>query len=144
MDDVTNTREAIAEELQSVVGALVRRMRSASPARRISLSQLSILKRLDREGPATVADLARADKVRHQTVAVAVSALEGRGLLMRTPDPDDQRRKRLHITDAGLDLLSERREAGYGHLAELIATRLTPAEQRQLAATLPILSKLLE
>ncbi|WP_157121987.1 MarR family winged helix-turn-helix transcriptional regulator [Nocardia violaceofusca] len=66
------------------------------------------------------------------------------GLLRRTPDPDDQRRKRLHITDAGLELLSERREAGYGHLAELIAARLTPAEQRQLAASLPILGKLLD
>ncbi|MFD7842516.1 MarR family transcriptional regulator [Nocardia sp. NPDC059764] len=83
----------------------------------ISLSQVSILKRLDRDGPATVADLARADKIRHQSVATAASTLIERALIRRTTDPTDLRRKLLELTPAGRDLLTERREAGSGHLA---------------------------
>ena len=79
--------EGIADELQLVVGALVRQMRSVSPARDTSLSQVSILKRLDREGPHTVAELARLDKITHQSVTVPVNALAGRArcAASRTP-----------------------------------------------------------
>jgi DNA-binding MarR family transcriptional regulator len=138
-DDVPET----AEELQLVVGVLVRQMRSASPARDITLSQISILKRLDREGPRTVAELARADKITHQSVAATVAALVERDLVQRGTDAGDLRRKRLTVTDGGRALLGERREAGYGHLASLIATRLDPDERRLLTQAVPLLRRLI-
>jgi len=140
----TSDHETIAEELQSVVGALVRRMRSASPGRDLSLSQVSVLKRLDREGTATVTDLARADKLRHQSVAATVAALVDRGLVRRTVDSDDLRRKLLILTEDGRALLAERRLAGHEHLAELIDDRLTAAEQQQVATSLTLLRRLLD
>ncbi|QIS12842.1 MarR family winged helix-turn-helix transcriptional regulator [Nocardia arthritidis] len=136
--------EKIAEELQSVIGALVRRMRAVSPERELSLSQVSVLKRLDRDGPATIADLARADKLRHQSMAATVTALVDRGLLRRTADSADLRRKLLTLTDDGRALLAERRATGHEHLADLIADRLTAAERKQVATSLALLRRLLD
>lgn len=134
----------IAEDLHFLVGALVRRMRAASPARAVTLSQISILKRLDREGPHTVVELARLDKITHQSVTVTVNALVERQLVTRETDPADLRRKLLAITDAGRELLLERRDAGYEELAASIAARLDPTEQHQLARALPLLRKLID
>lgn len=135
---------AIADELQFAVGALVRQMRSVSPAHDISLSQVSILKRLDREGPHTIADLARLDKITHQSVAASVNALADRGLVRRVVDEHDLRRKLLIITADGEKLLAERRSAGLENLATAIASRLTEAEQAQLGQALPLLRRLLD
>jgi len=135
---------AIADELQFVVGALVRQARAVSPAREVTLSQISILKRLDREGPHTVADLARLDKITHQSVTVSVAGLVDRGIVRRIPDPHDLRRKLLVITDEGKRLLAERRDAGHENLTEAIADRLSGAERAQLSRALVLLRRLLD
>ncbi|GAA4614500.1 MarR family transcriptional regulator [Actinoallomurus liliacearum] len=135
---------AIADELQTVVGALVRQIRAVSPGREVTLSQVSILKRLDREGAHTVADLARLDKITHQSVTVSVAGLVDRRLLRRVPDPHDRRRKLLVITDEGKRLLTERRDAGHENLTDAIADRLTAAERRRLSETLVLLRRLLD
>lgn len=134
----------IADELQSVVGALVRRQRAVSPPHDATLSQVSILKRLDREGPHTVADLARLDKITHQSVTVSAARLVDRGLVRREPDAGDGRRKLLVLTAAGRHLLAERRDAGHEQLTEAIATRFTPAEQAELSKSLMLLRRLLD
>jgi DNA-binding MarR family transcriptional regulator len=133
--------EALADELQFVVGALVRQMRSVSPTHDISLSQVSVLKRLDREGPYTVADLARLDKITHQSVTVSVDALADRGLARRVPDPGDRRRKMVTITGDGQRLLTERREAGAENLAVAIASRLIGTERAHLARAIPLMRR---
>lgn len=135
--------QAIGDELQFMVGALVRQMRSASPAHNISLSQVSVLKRLDREGPHAVADLARLEKITHQSITVSVDALAERGLVRRIPDPGDRRRKLVTITSDGQRLLTERREAGAENLAAAIASRLTGAERAHLARAIPLMRRLL-
>ena len=136
--------EVIADELQFVVGALVRQMRSVSPARDMSLSQVSILKRLDREGPHAVAELARLDKITHQSVTVSVNALAGRGLVRRVADSGDLRRTLLVITGDGTQLLAERRDAGLENLASAIADRLSDAERTRLSQALPLMRRLLD
>jgi DNA-binding MarR family transcriptional regulator len=140
---VDEDAETLADELQFVAGALVRQMRSVSPAHDISLSQVSVLKRLDREGPHTVADLARLDKITHQSVTASVDALAGRGLVGRVPDPGDRRRKLVTITGHGQRLLTERREAGAENLAAAIASCLTGTERAHLARAIPLMRLLL-
>jgi DNA-binding MarR family transcriptional regulator len=135
---------AIADELQFVVGALVRQARAISPAREVTLSQVSILKRLDREGSHAVADLARLDKITHQSVTISVAGLVDRGLVRRMPDLRDLRRKLLVITDEGKRLLAERREAGHENLTDAIAGRLSGAERAQLSRALVLLRRLLD
>jgi DNA-binding MarR family transcriptional regulator len=135
---------AIADELQFLVGALVRQMRAVSPAHDVTLSQVSILKRLDRDGPHTVADLARLDNITHQSVTVSVAALVDRGLIRRIPDPHDLRRKQLIITEEGARLLAERRDAGDENLTDALARRLSSTERAQLSRTLILLRRLLD
>ena len=135
--------EAVADELQLVIGALVRQMRSVSPAHDISLSQVSVLKRLNRAGPHTVADLARCDKITHQSVTASVDALSRRGLVRRVPDPRDRRRKLVTITVDGQKLLTDRREAGAENLVAAITSRLTGTERAHLARAIPLMRRLL-
>ncbi|MER7244856.1 MarR family transcriptional regulator [Kribbella sp. NPDC000426] len=134
----------IADELQDVVGALVRRRRALSTSDDVTLSQISILKRLDREGPHTVADLARLDKITHQSVTVSAARLVDRGLVRREPDAADGRRKLLVITAAGQSLLAVRRDAGHELLTEAITARFSPAERRRISATLTLLRRLID
>ncbi|MFD9375782.1 MarR family winged helix-turn-helix transcriptional regulator [Streptomyces sp. NPDC059999] len=132
-----------AEELQLALGMLVRQMRAAAGGG-ISLSQMSVLKRLDRFGPCTASELARAEKIRPQSVIATVNSLQAEGLVVRTPHPTDGRRLPISLTPEGRALVSERREAGHGRLAELIAERLSPAEQRMVADVVPLLRRLAE
>ena len=127
-----------------MVGALVRQMRSVSPPSEITLSQVSILKRLDRDGPHGVAELARLDKIKHQSVAVAVAGLVERGLVGRSSDPHDGRRKVLVITAQGQQLLADRREAGHENLTDPIAGRLGADERAQLAHAVVLMRRLLD
>lgn len=68
------------------------------------------------------------DKAR---VSRAIQSLEGRGLLTRTPSPQDQRQQDLHLTEAGQALLAELIPAAQAWEAELVAT-LTAGEYRDL------------
>jgi DNA-binding MarR family transcriptional regulator len=54
-------------------------------------------------GPLTLRDLARALEIDPPAATVGVDQLEARGLVYRTPHPDDKRRKLVHLTDAGLE-----------------------------------------
>ena len=55
------------------------------------------------DGPMTLREIARAVEVDPPAATVGVDKLEARGLVHRTPHPDDNRRKLVHLTDAGRD-----------------------------------------
>ncbi|MFE2164447.1 MarR family winged helix-turn-helix transcriptional regulator [Streptomyces sp. NPDC059447] len=133
----------IAEELQLAIGMLVRQIR-ATTGGGVSLSQMSVLKRLDRLGPSTATDLAQAEKIRPQSVIATVNSLQADGYVVRSPHPTDGRRLVIALTPRGEALVRERREAGQGRIAELIAERLSPAEQHLLAEAVPLLRRLSE
>ncbi len=75
-------------------------------------------------------------------MGATLSALEGRGLIERAPDPDDGRRAVMSITDAGLELLRSRRNAKVQQLARALSADFSPAERDQLAAAAPLLERL--
>jgi DNA-binding MarR family transcriptional regulator len=53
------------------------------------------------DGPMTLSEIARAAEIDPPAATVGVDKLESRGLVHRTPHPDDNRRKLVHLTDAG-------------------------------------------
>lgn len=55
------------------------------------------------DGPMTLREIARAVEIDPPAATVGVDQLEARGLVHRTPHPDDNRRKLVHLTDAGRD-----------------------------------------
>ncbi|MEU5894755.1 MULTISPECIES: MarR family winged helix-turn-helix transcriptional regulator [Streptomyces] len=138
------TPEQVAADLTQVVGRLVRKLRSASPMNGLSPSQRSVLARLDRGGPTTTAELARAEFVRPQSMRMTVSALESMALIERAPDPDDGRQSVLSLTDQGRRTLTEGRAAKRGWLSEAVSAELDPAELRQLADAVVLLERLVQ
>lgn len=55
------------------------------------------------DGPMTLREIALAVDVDPPAATVGVNQLEARGLVQRTAHPDDNRRKLVHLTDAGHD-----------------------------------------
>jgi DNA-binding MarR family transcriptional regulator len=129
----------LASELRVVLGQLMRRLRAEH---RFSLTQGSILGRLDREGPRTVSELAAADRVRPQSMAQAVAELEADGLVSRRPDPGDGRRALVELTAQGLAVLQADRRQREGWLAQAMAEGFTEREQEVLEEAVGLLRSL--
>ncbi|PJK23116.1 MULTISPECIES: MarR family winged helix-turn-helix transcriptional regulator [Mycolicibacterium] len=66
----------------------------------LPFSRIRVLRRLARQ-PMTVKELAHAATMDAPAATVAVNDLEERGLVVRTIDPGNRRRKTVSITDAG-------------------------------------------
>jgi DNA-binding MarR family transcriptional regulator len=62
------------------------------------------------DGPMTLREIARAAEIDPPAATVGVDQLEARGLVHRTPHPDDNRRKLVHLTDAGRDAAQRGRQ----------------------------------
>jgi DNA-binding MarR family transcriptional regulator len=131
----------VASELRVVIGQLVRRLRAEHP---FSLSQGSVLGRLDREGEQSVSDLAAKERVRPQSMAQTVADLEGEGYVARRPDPRDGRRALVALTATGRATLEQERRRREGWLAEALEERLSPDEQQVIERAVEILRRLAE
>jgi DNA-binding MarR family transcriptional regulator len=127
----------LASELRVVVGQLIRRLRAEQ--QRFSMSQGSVLGRLDREGPSSVSDLAAAERVRPQSMAQTVADLESAGMVGRRPDPDDRRRALVSLTDMGMATLLADRRQREGWLAGEIE-KLSPRDRATLARAVALLA----
>ena len=98
--------------------------------------------RLERDGPATVSALARAEGVRQQSMGTTISTLEAAGLVKGSPDPVDGRQTILSLTDACREMIQANRAAKEDWLFRAIQTKLSPAEQERLAAALELLKRI--
>lgn len=67
--------------------------------------QYTALTVLERRSDLSTAELARNAFVTDQSAADMIGVLEGRGLILRLPDPDDRRRRVLRLTTEGRELL---------------------------------------
>jgi DNA-binding MarR family transcriptional regulator len=134
--------DRVAARLRAALGPLLRRLRQVRPDGELTLSQTSVLVRLDRDGPATASELAAAEGIRPQSMSPLVTALLARGLIGREPDPGDRRRMVLSPTSAGHGALSGARAERARRLAAAIDAELTPAERDLLAAAIPLLERI--
>jgi DNA-binding MarR family transcriptional regulator len=139
---VTTETDALAGDLRITLGALMRRLRQEATIGDFTRSQLSALGRLEREGPATLSELARAEGVRPQSMAATVAALENVGFVSRTPDERDGRKSLLHLTAEAREQFATGRLAREDWLFRAIHTRLTEDEQAALAASIDLLRRL--
>jgi DNA-binding MarR family transcriptional regulator len=129
----------LASELRSVIGQLVRRLRTQH---RFPLSQGTVLGRLDRQGSMGVSDLAGAERVRPQSMAQTVADLESAGMVTRRPDPVDGRRALVELTPHGLETLEADRRDREGWLARAIADDLEPRDRATLARSVELLRRI--
>jgi DNA-binding MarR family transcriptional regulator len=135
---------ALAAELRALIGTLKRRLREQANAGDLTPSQVSVLLRLEKDGPATVSSLARAEGMRPQSMGSAIAALEAAGLVSGAPDPGDGRQTILSLTDACRKWVQEGRTARQDWLSRTIQVRLSPPEQNELAAAVALLRRLVD
>ena len=97
--------------------------------------------RLAKEGPATTAELARAEGMKPQSMGTTVAALEGLGLLERKPHPTDGRQVNLQLTAKGAAVRKSVGDAKRTWLAQAIA-QLDERERETLFAAGEIMKRL--
>ena len=133
---------ALASELRMVISQLRHRLREQAHRGDYTWSQISAVIRLERDGPATVSALARAEGVRQQSMGATISTLQNAGLVKGSPDPADGRQTILSLTDACRKMIKAKRAAKEDWLFRAIQTKLSPAEQEQLATALELLKRI--
>jgi DNA-binding MarR family transcriptional regulator len=134
--------DELAATLRLSIGLLLRRLRQIPTGDELTLSESAALARLDRGGPATAAELARAEQISPQSMGATVSALLQRGLIAKAADPADGRRMILSVTPPGFEVLRHRRTQRTEQLSKALSSAFTATELEQLAAAAPLLERL--
>ena len=133
--------EADAADLMHAVGVLLRRVRGEAGHEGLSWSQAAAMGRLDRTGPMTTADLARAEMVKPQSMGTLLAELEQEGLVERRPHPTDGRQILFSLTEAGVQARRQRQAAKLAWLAAEI-DRFDAGERRTLIAAIALVKRL--
>ena len=134
--------EELAERLRAAIGRFVRS--ALEQVDQLPPPQISALGYLGREGALSIAELAKARGVRHQSMSRTVGELQAAGLVERRPDPRDARAGLVALTPAGRTALTGVREARRDWIARAVAASLTPEERAMLAAVPALLDRLAE
>ena len=144
MDGIGESAVTAARELRVLFSRLRRRLRGLAVDDDLTPSQTAVLTRLWREGASSASALAGAERVRPQSMATIVAALEQRGLIERTPDPEDGRRQVVSLTARGRRRAESDRRAREEWLARAIQERYSEKERRVILDALSLLERLTE
>jgi DNA-binding MarR family transcriptional regulator len=137
------TREIAVTDFMQAVGLLVRRARAAAASHELSLTEAAVMGRLSRQGPATTADLARAEGMKPQSMGTTIAALEDLGMVERRPHPTDGRQMNIVLTAKGVAVRNSAKNAKLTWLAQAIA-KLDKKEQATLFAAGEIIKRMVE
>ncbi len=137
-----DTAMALAGEIRATIGLLKRRLREQSPPHDLTWPQVSVLSLIERQGSASVSDLARLEGVRPQSMGETIAALQAAGLVSGSPDPADGRRTLLSLTPACRERIRAGRARREDWLAAIIRRALSIAEQKQLGEAMALLKRL--
>ncbi len=129
----------LAARLSVAVGRLHRRIRLDSND--VPPLQLSTLVSISQFGPLRLGELAAREAVSAPTMTRVLAALDERGLIVRSPDPDDARSTRVELSETGVRVLAEVRTRRTALLEARLA-RLTPAQLAALEAAVPALESM--
>ena len=130
-----------AQQVRITIGRLRRRLRETQDRQDLTPSQISVLSRLDKAGPASASELAAAERVRPQSVATTLGVLVDRELVERRPDPGDGRRQLVSLTADGRHVLEDARRSGEEWLSRALAESLSPDELAEVAAAMTLLQR---
>ncbi|MFB8003126.1 MarR family winged helix-turn-helix transcriptional regulator [Nocardia sp. NPDC056000] len=134
--------DEVGVELRLLVGQLFRELRNDMTVSGLSVPELSVLGRLDRDGSVTAVELAAAEQVTPQAMALTVASLHDRGLISKTKDERDKRRLLLETTAAGRTAMNALRTGGADRVVKALEMEFTAAEVERIADVLPLLARL--
>ena len=120
------------DKLQAATVALMgaeRRLRARDQqGRHLTSSQLRALFALDGKDAVPAGQLARAADLNPATITAMLDSLARDGIIERRPDPGDRRVILVSLTEAGQDLMAERRERWFALWDEHVGD-LSPEER---------------
>ena len=131
----------LASALRISVMRLARRLRAERSSEGLTVSQLSVLGIIDREGPLSPTQLAAIERVQPPSMTRVVAALEDLGLVRRDPHLTDGRQCLITLTERGGDLLAQDRSRRQAWLACRLQ-ELSTAEREALLVAAPIIERL--
>ncbi|MBC2639740.1 MULTISPECIES: MarR family winged helix-turn-helix transcriptional regulator [unclassified Rhodococcus (in: high G+C Gram-positive bacteria)] len=123
----TDTR-ALASDLSLAVVRLTRHLRGRRVDAQVSLTQLSALATLARDGAMTPGNLAAREKVQPPSMTRVIASLVELGLVERAPHPTDGRQIIVTLSDAGHALIADETHAREAWMNE----RLSGLDESQL------------
>jgi DNA-binding MarR family transcriptional regulator len=132
---------ALAHDLRLAVMRFSRRLRNQQVDRSVTLTHLAALSTLQRHGPMSPGELASHERVQPPSMTRVVVALEGMGLVTRTPHPTDGRQVVIGLTPAAENLLTSEARAREAWLSGRMR-ELTAEEQAVLREAAVIMDKL--
>ena len=134
----------LAAELRTTFGQIKRKLRQHSGLNDFTSSQIAVILRLEKDGPATVSSLARAEGMRPQSMSAIIASLEEMGLVAGAADPNDGRKTLMSLTKACKKQIEDGRAARQDWLAQAIQQKLSPPEQKTVSSAIQLLSRLTE
>ncbi len=133
--------ETAVAELSLTIGQLLRRLRAESNPDELTWSQTVALSRLEKAGPTTTADLARAESVKPQSMGATLAELEREGLVERHPHSTDGRQILFALTAEGVEARRKRNAAKQKWLLAAMS-KLDPGEQQTLMSAVVLIRRL--
>jgi DNA-binding MarR family transcriptional regulator len=134
--------DRLAAELRRVFTKLKRRLREQTQQSDLTSTQTIVLLRLEKDGPAPVSTLARAEGMRPQSMSAAVKGLLDAGLVKGSADPCDARQTLMSLTPKCKQWLQNGRAARQDWLSSAIESELNATQQAQLAAAIALMERL--
>jgi DNA-binding MarR family transcriptional regulator len=111
----------LANDLSLAVVRLARQLRFRRPDSPVSLSQLSALATLTKEGAMTPGALAVRERVRPPSMTRVIASLAELGFVAREAHPADGRQVLVSVSDAGAHLVDAERRASQEWLKDRLA-----------------------
>jgi DNA-binding MarR family transcriptional regulator len=132
---------ALAHDLRLAVMRFSRRLRNQRVDQSVTLTHLAALSTLQRHGRMSPGELAAHERVQPPSMTRVVVALEGKGLVTRSPHPTDGRQVVIELTEAAEELLAVEARAREAWLAGRLQ-ELTAEERAVLREASAIMDKL--
>ena len=141
MSRTTLDTAALAHDLRLAVMRFSRRLRHQRVDRSVTLTHLAALSTLKRHGSMSPGELASHERVQPPSMTRVVVALEGMGLVTRSPHPTDGRQVVIGLTPAAETLLGAEAQAREAWLSGMLH-ELTAEERAVLREAAVIMDKL--
>jgi DNA-binding MarR family transcriptional regulator len=132
-----------AADLRRLTSMLRHRLMAVTRDDALSLAQSDVLVRVDREGPATLSELAAGERVRPQSMAATLDALTAAGLVERTPHPTDRRSTVVSLSAHGHATLEKARGSRQEWLSRALADELDAEELRVVIRATGLIERVL-
>jgi DNA-binding MarR family transcriptional regulator len=133
-----------ASELRVLVAGLRRRLAEQSNPGDYTPSQIAVMSRLLKDGPATLTTLAKAEGMRPQSMSAIIAVLQADGTIQGRPDPSDGRQTILVLADSTRARVEQARVIKNDWLFRSIRAKYTATEQARLTESIGLLQRLLE